>query len=160
MALLLWLIFVEVNTEISVTFECPTMTVMKLPGFSHLLPFRQESSAAHKAAAALIFHGAENDIQFTEISLLHRHHRQSGLIAEIDASCPRLASKHIHPPPQSHFSVKQQLTPNRSSSQEVVIVECIHEVEVTVAKGLRDGGTANILSVNYTLDFFPSETPA
>lgn len=73
------------------------------------------SPRQHMKLLTLVSRVLENDIQLTEISLLHRRHRQSGLIAEIDASCPRPPSKHIHPPPQSHFSMKQQLSPNRYS---------------------------------------------
>lgn len=69
----------------------------------------------HMKPLTLVSHVSQNDIQLTEISLLHRRHRQSGLTAEIDASSPRPPPKHIHPPPQSYFSMKQQLTPNRCS---------------------------------------------
>lgn len=125
------------------------------PRFFPVPPFIPPT--AHEAAR-LVSHVWENDIQFTEISLLHRRHHQCGLTAEMDASCPRPPSKHIHPPPRSHFSVKQQLTPNRCSPQQLVIVECSHEIEVTVARGLRDGGKRNVQTVNYMLDsHIPSE---
>lgn len=112
----------------------------------------------HMKPLTLVSHVPENDIQFTEISLLHRRRRQSGLIAGIDASRPRPPCEHIHPPPQSHFSMKQQLTPHRYSWQGLVMVECSREIEVTVANGLRDGGKGNVLTVNYMLDsHIPSE---
>lgn len=113
-------------------------------GFGPLPPFMK--------LLTLASHISENDIQFTAISLLHRCHRQSGLIAEIDASCPHPPSKHIHPALQSHFSMKQQLTLNRYNQQELVIVECSHEIEVTVVKGWWDGGRRNVLTVHYMPD--------
>lgn len=37
-------------------------------------------------------------------------------------------------------------------------MECSHEIEVTVARGLRDGGRGNVLTVNYMVDsHIPSE---
>lgn len=65
---------------------------------------------------------------------------------------PHPPSKHIHPPPQSHFSMKKQLTLNRYNQQQLVIVECSHEIEVIVAKRLGDGGRRNALTVNYMPD--------
>lgn len=99
------------------------------------LPFIPQTAQQHMKQLTLVSHVSENDFQFTVISLLHRRLRQSGLIAEIDASCPRPPSKHSHSQPQSHFSMKQQLTANRCSWLRLVIAECGHEIEVTVAKG-------------------------
>ncbi len=116
LAFLLYVVFtVYVSLNIDIYVALPHSGIIhrlneRLNGFPPLPPFIPPT--AHEAAHARI---SENDIQLTEISLLHRRHRQSGLIAEIDASCPRPPSKHIHPPPQSHFSMKQQLTPNRYS---------------------------------------------
>lgn len=40
-------------------------------------------------------------------------------------------------------------------------MECSHEIEVTIAEGLRDGGKGNVLTVNYMLDsHIPSEASA
>lgn len=40
------------------------------------------------------------------------------------------------------------------------MVEWSHEIEVTVANGLRDGRKGNALTVNYMLDsHIPSEAP-
>ena len=101
---------------------------------------------------------SENDIQFTEISSLHRRHCQHEVIAEMDAPCPHPLSHHICPPPLSHLSMRQQLTADRYGEQELVMKECHHEIEVTVVKGLRDGGKGNVLTVNYSrCSCFPSE---
>lgn len=109
------------NLEMCATLSQSDITHQRnvlLPGFSPLHPFIPTTAlraVQHMKLLALISHFSENDIQFTEISLLHRRHRQSGLVAEIDASCPRPPSKYMRPTPQSHLEMKQQLTPYRYS---------------------------------------------
>ncbi len=100
------------HTRITHRLNEPVTAFCPLPPFIPLL----------MKPPALVSHVPENNIQFTEISLLHRRFHQSGLIAEIDASCPRLPSKRIHPPARSHFSVKQQLIPNKCIQQQLVIL--------------------------------------
>lgn len=40
-------------------------------------------------------------------------------------------------------------------------MECSHEIEVTIAEGLRDGGKGNVLTINYMLNsHIPSEASA
>lgn len=65
-----------------------------LPGSYPLPPL---SPRQHTKPTALVSHVSENDIQFAEISLLHRHHQQSGLTAEIDALSPSPTSLRTHP---------------------------------------------------------------
>lgn len=65
-----------------------------LPGSYPLPPL---SPRQHMKPTALVSHVSENDIQFAEISLLHRHHQQSGLTAEIDALSPSPTSLRTHP---------------------------------------------------------------
>lgn len=65
-----------------------------LPGSYPLPPL---SPRQHTMLTALVSHVSENDIQFAEISLLHRHHQQSGLTAEIDALSPTPTSLRTHP---------------------------------------------------------------
>lgn len=74
----------------------------------------------------------------------------TGFIARVD-----LLQKSIHCHSQ-HFSMKQQLTLNGSSQHKVVIVESSHEIQVTIAKGLRDGGKLKVVAVNHMLDSYIS----
>lgn len=121
-----------------------------------------EQSAARKAARARISSLSEwysvcRDISFTQAPSSEWTYCRNRCIMP----SPTLQT---HPSTTTitlKYKAAADTTYCRYSWQELVIVECNHEIEVTVAKGLRDGGKGNVLTLNCMLhSHIPSEASA